>query len=116
MDLNDLSGLLALILAVVAIGKGFYEGKKIQKDASKAGADAITSYEQAADIAAERALKLTKRIKDLEDVVEAQGKELEELKDTLEDVQDWAERLVHQVQSLGGVPVKIRIRKKKAEQ
>lgn len=28
----------------------------------------------------------------------------------LEDVREWAERLVHQVQSLGGDPVKMRIR------
>jgi hypothetical protein len=32
----------------------------------------------------------------------------------LEDVKDWAERLVHQVKSLGGEPVKIRIRQEKA--
>ena len=47
-------------------------------------------------------------------IKEAHALEMEELNAMYADVKDWAERLVLQVKSLGGIPVQIRSRKKQS--
>jgi hypothetical protein len=42
--------------------------------------------------------------------VRLENQQMREKLTELEDVKEWAERLVHQIQSLGGEPVKMRVR------
>jgi len=70
-------------------------------------ADTMAKYQEIADRAAERALKLDERVIELETKVNEQAALIHNLQCENADLRDWAERLVHQVQALGGSPVEI---------
>lgn len=74
----------------------------------KSNADTAATYQQIANRAAERALSLQSQITTLERRIDEQDEEMRKLMCERDDLQEWAERLVHQVQSLGGQPVTFR--------
>lgn len=73
----------------------------------KADREALTAaYAQQIDELKTEASELKLEIKDVKDQLTERDRKLEEL-------QDWAERLVHQVQSLGEIPVPLKPKKPK---
>ena len=111
----------AVILASLAVYKAFraqrYDERLARAASSKGDADAAASYEELADRAASRAIKLQDQIDELRSQDDVQQKEIDDLKADsrekdclIEDLREWAERLVHQVISLGGKPVELRMR------
>ena len=113
----------SIVALVVALKKQPYENKKLDADAAKGFAEAAKLSEEAAQMSASRAAvsaneflayksQTQKQLTDLQCEVGKLKAEIRERDERLEDLQDWCERLVHQVQSYGGVPVKIRTRSK----
>ena len=133
MDISLIVGLVGIISTVTMIIVGLIklpnEKRKIDADAAKSFAEAAKLSEEAAAFSAKRAASsadefeeykqkaeedihlLKIEIESLKANVKERDEKLEFLMCQLDDVQDWAERLVHQVISLGGDPVKIRKRK-----
>ncbi len=100
---------------IVAASSMYVALKKAPVDNENTKVDTATKYQIIADKAAERALKLEQRVIELEQKVDEQdikigSQEGEILKYQREiaDLRDWAERLVHQLQSEDITPVKIR--------
>lgn len=97
-----ITSIAALITAMIGV-LGTYWLQKNQKKLSEA--DTADKYQQIADRAATRALRLEERI----DRLEKENAELEiNYRKVLRDLEiytRWTERLVHQIQSLGHVPV-----------
>jgi regulator of replication initiation timing len=85
-----------------------HETREIDARTDSQDADTAEKYLNIADIAAERALRLESRVKDLEQEVDHLKQANSRLLKENGDLREWAERLVHQVQSLGVEPVKIR--------
>lgn len=127
MNLDLIIGIAGVIGSMAAIflalRKYPHESRNLDAQASKGFAEAAKLSEEAAKLSASRAaislseLEEYKHETNLE--IQALRTEINDLKaelrerdERLEDLRDWAERLVHQVMSLGGEPVKIRKRKK----
>jgi uncharacterized coiled-coil protein SlyX len=117
MDSSILTTLSSLMALLVAAGSMYIALKKAPVDTENTKVDTAQKYQLIADQAAERALKLDKRIVELEQKVdeqdvkiEAQEKEIIRYQHEISDLRDWAERLVHQLQSVDITPVKIRVR------
>jgi len=123
--LLGLGGIGALITALIYVFKVKTENRKAKAETEHTEADTASIYQDIADRSAERSLKLDirvavleslivkqakelQRLPILEAIVEKQAKELQRLREENADLRDWAERLVHQVQGLGGQPVGIR--------
>lgn len=110
------AGVIGSIAAIVlALRKYPYESRNMDASAAKAYAEAAKS---SADRAKEIADEWDAYRKQSETQIENLEKEVRELKislkvrqEELENLRDWAERLVHQVQSLGAVPVAMKNRK-----
>lgn len=129
--------LIAGATAYFTLKKFPHEKRKLDADAAKAFAEAAKLSEEASRLSAQRAADSTKEfdnykimitakldsmqceidtlkevIKERDAQIETLGRERDEaltaMQMQMEDVQDWAERLVFQVKSLGGDPVKIR--------
>lgn len=140
IDLNFIVGIIGILstLSMLVVGliklpaeraKMEAERKKLSSDSAKGFAEAAKISEEAAALSAKRALVATTEFEEyriqvkkemdelhceinkLKDADRAKDIVIEDLLLKLDDVQDWAERLVHQVKSLGGEPVKIRQRK-----
>lgn len=133
LDWNIIIGLVGILstlsMIVLSIVKLPAERKKMNADSAKSFSEAAKISEEAAALSAKRALIATNEfneyklqvkgeieelhceINKLKDSDRAKDLVIEDLLIKLDDVQDWAERLVHQVKSLGGDPVKIRQRK-----
>lgn len=133
LDWNIIIGIVGILstLSMIVLGiiKLPTERKKLNADSAKSFAEAAKISEEAAALSAKRALVACNDLEAYKTMVKAEmeelKKEIEELNERdkkkdeiieglqlqLDDVQDWAERLVHQVKSLGGDPVKIRKRK-----
>jgi len=114
MNTNDwIVIIVAVIGAIGGIG-AFVNGKRaITSDAaSKVTNDALKLLEPYKM----RVVELEKRV----DELEIESREIIKKYSTVcgrnEDLQDWAERLVHQVQSMGAIPVKIRLSRKAQEE
>lgn len=104
--------LVSVMIAVLGTVPGVLawrgQRRKDQAEASKADAEAASTFQEIANKAAIQALGLQKRIADLEARVSEQDSEIRILRCERDDLKDWAERLVHQVQALGGKPVPFR--------
>ena len=87
----------ALVAAYIAI-------RKTPAEVDNLASTTADKWQQIADRAAEKALKLDERVTEMEG-------ELRCMREENEDLRDWAERLVHQIRMLGQEPVKIRERK-----
>jgi SMC interacting uncharacterized protein involved in chromosome segregation len=133
LDWNIIIGLVGILstlsMIVLGIVKLPAERKKMNADSAKSFAEAAKISEEAAALSAKRALAASDDLESYKIQVKVDIDELKceveklkkenKLKDEmivdlqlqLDDVQDWAERLVFQVKSLGGDPVKIRKRK-----
>ena len=113
------SGIVGIISTITMIFIGL---RKAPKEITQLDANAAKSYADAAESSARRAEQACRELDEYKEKTEGELKllhdeiaiikqEREELKLLVDDLQDWAERLVHQVKSLGGDPVKIRKRK-----
>lgn len=109
-------------LLAVAFKKYPAEKRNLDAQAAKGFAEAAKLSEEAARLSATRAetsaiefsaykVKTESRIDELEDKVLVLESEIRERDVVISDLQDWAERLVYQVKSFGGTPVKIRSNK-----
>ena len=121
IDLNAISGYAALALTLIYIYKGWAEGRKTTIDGRKSRADAFTAYEVSIQNAVERAFKTQERLSAAEDKIEKQdivihnqeiiitrqSGEIDELRQSQFDMQDWAERLSDQVRARDEEPVKL---------
>ena len=113
MKVSDIVSILAVLVSLgtllVVWRKMPHETREMDARADGQDAETAGKYLDIADRAAERALKLEKRVTELE----AEVAELKALNENLlndrDDLKDWAERLVHQVKSLGLDPVKLRV-------
>jgi hypothetical protein len=88
---------------------------KLNADSSSASASSAESYAKASEMVALQNVQLLQRVEALEKQQTADQADRDKLKvqlrecqSTIDDLRDWAERLCHQVSSLGGTPVKIR--------
>lgn len=137
-DLNNTASLIAIIGSIVAIWLSIrrtpVELKGLDATTEKTDAETIKIYEEAAALAASRAIELSKQlaaleastaqrladlrkwydaqIKRLQDQIDDRECEIGELRDqlgavvqNLEDIREYAVRLMGQVRSLGGDPV-----------
>jgi hypothetical protein len=129
MTLGDITGVVALLLSIVLIIKGFFESRNLQKTGGNIDSSTIANLQKALNEAvdlnrtipeqmASFEIKLTQQETEhkleISRIKEAHALEMEELNAMYADVKDWAERLVLQVKSLGGIPVQIRSRKKQS--
>lgn len=110
---------ITLIVAIVgvlgSITSLYLSMRKAPKELKRmdidTGAQALETTERALQIASDAAEQIQAVRKELEELSHKYFAMQTELDETKEDVlryQDWAERLVHQVQSLGAEPVKIK--------
>lgn len=118
MTLGDFTGIASLILVLVAIWKGWFEGRNLQRTGENLSADLMSKYQEMVDNSLDRGLHLSKRITELETADRQKAEEIRTLKERdiqkdkrirdlevdLSDMRDWAHRLVAQVESLGLTP------------
>jgi len=109
----------SILVAIAAVLGALVTYRKYRPETRASEADTAAKYQQVADLAAERALKLDARVQQLEgqvaaqrELIDEQQQELHTLRCENDDLRDWAERLVSQVKSLGGDPVRVRAREK----
>lgn len=107
MTLTDIASFIAVIGSFVSI---YIVYRKLPHETHGIDASAVESYERAVTSAANRAVKLEERISHLEKITADQNDRIDALEQENSDLRDWVERLVHQVQSLGHDPVKMRKR------
>jgi predicted RNase H-like nuclease (RuvC/YqgF family) len=114
----QVSDVIAIMAALISLGsmllvwrKMPHETREMDARTDSTEADTADKFMTIANRAAERVIVLENRVKELET-------EVAQLKDynrqchlEREDLKDWAERLVHQIQSMGVEPVKLRKRK-----
>lgn len=127
LDINLIIGLVGILstLSMIVLGlvKFPAERKKLNADTVKGLAEAAKISEEAAALSAIRATKEAAKLDEYKACVEARIVEMEnkiqelerinkEKDEIIEALQDWAERLVYQVKSLGGVPVPLKQKRK----
>jgi len=96
--IGALPGVLALIV----------QSKKRNAEIDCAEAEAAESYASVAKSYAAEVISLRKEINELRKELFETKKQVRDQDREIQDLRDWAERLVHQVQSLGSVPVEMR--------
>ena len=105
MSVVDIASTLTLIGAVItlilAYRKAPHENRSLDAGAAKV-------YQETAQLAAEHANRLEARIVILEQRTASQEERILALEAENADLKDWARRLVNQVISLGGSPVKLK--------
>ena len=115
MDTPTIVAVIASITAIlIAVFKAPAERREVGSRAESQEADTAEKYQRIASQAADKALKLNERVEQLEIMVEELQADLKRKELENEDMRDWAERLVHQVKSMGGQPVVIRQKGKAA--
>lgn len=125
--IDTLSKLIPVIISVIAllvtILKKPHEMRKLDAESVKADAEAASSYAEAAKTYSDEVLKLRAELNQERcaraSLEETWTKRLDELKGDMvklrqenAEYKDWAERLSHQVISLGAEPVPFRPRPK----
>jgi hypothetical protein len=93
----------SLIIAIPGIYALYLQFKKQRYDEAKTGGEALTIYMTKCDELAQENKLLSDRQTETE-------RKINSLETLVDDLRDWAERLCHQVISLGGTPVKMRQR------
>ncbi len=119
MSIELIIGIVSIFGSLSAIALSLrkypFESRNMDALAAKSYAEAArSSADRAKEIAGEfekYQLETESELKRLNDEIRSLKITLKERQETLEDLRDWAERLVHQVQSLGSEPVKMRQRK-----
>jgi DNA-directed RNA polymerase alpha subunit len=119
----DISAIISLIGGIVSIGSVitiiWVSIKKTPHETKSIDAEIMVKYAALVKEGTEQALQQNKGITDLEIEVKCLKKSLLDSEDlrteqalTIDNLQDWADRLVHQVKSLGGTPVQMRKQKR----
>jgi predicted RNase H-like nuclease (RuvC/YqgF family) len=108
MNLLDWAGIGGLIMGMAAIITALIARFKAPAERSQTQAGTAEIYDRIAQGAAMRALKLDERVDALEKENNILKSRIIRQEEMIADLRDWAERLAHQVQSLGGTAVKIR--------
>ena len=85
--------------------------KKLNADANSEDASAIESYANATRTYAEEVKNLRTEVAELRNSLDERDAVIREQATHIEDLKDWADRLVHQVKSYGATPVPFRQRK-----
>lgn len=113
MDFAVIIGVTSAIGSISAILISIF---KQPHEVKNVDADTVKKYAEAASLSADRAQTIVeefnayrKQSEEKINTLQAKVLELEKYKDENEVLRDWAERLVHQVQSLGGSPVPMKI-------
>jgi len=86
------------------------ENRKTESDTDLAQASTAESYARAADIQARRFIEIAKRLEDAERRIDDLERREKDYNLMIDDLKDWVERLCHQIQMLGSVPVEMRKR------
>lgn len=105
MTVVEVASLAAIIVSIASI---IISWRKAPHESNKFDADASKTFEEGAALAAGRANRLEERIVSLETKIQDQDKRIRHLEEENTRLNDWAMRLVSQVRSLGGQPVKMR--------
>ena len=98
---------IALVASFVAILVSLF---KTKPEIRALSGDSAESYSEAAKNYAEQVVKLQERLTKAEESLATVMGEINELRKENGDLRDWAERLTHQVKSLGAVPVAMRVK------
>lgn len=122
--MNDPITLIVAIVGVLGSAFSLYLSmrkapKELKRMDIDTGSQALQSTERALKIANDAAEQVQEVRMELEALTTryiAMQTELDETKEDVLRYQDWAERLVHQVQSLGAEPVKIKPKRLKEKQ
>ena len=110
-DLTEIGVILSLLVGLGSLGWQIYREKnKMPAENQQARGNASESFARAAQIEADHSIEINKRLELAEQKLEALEKNEKEYKVVIEDLQDWSERLCHQVHALGGTPVQLRKR------
>lgn len=97
-----------VIAIIISIGAAILSWRKAPHDNRAADGGAAEAFERAASSMAERNIELMKRITDFECEIKRLGSQLTIELERSRKLEDWAIRLVHQVQTYpDGIPVKI---------
>ena len=107
----DAGGIAALVTSFVALLGAYLAWRKTKPETRVLDGDAAESYQRIASQSAKRELELMAKIDVLEKRVDELAEQLEDAIKRAEKFEDWARRLVHQVRSLGAVPVPLDVTK-----
>lgn len=116
MDSSTLTALgviASIILGLMSLGwQAYRERQKLPGEVKASNGQASESYATAARMTAEENIELKKRLAEAEERLNAIEENTRALKKLIEDqaqiildLREWAERLCHQIQSLGAIPV-----------
>jgi Tfp pilus assembly protein PilO len=101
--------------ALIMLGGWYILWRKAKPEIDKTDAEARSEDANAAEASAtavklyaEELTSVRKELKELRAELDSRDSIILDLKTVLDDTKDWAERLSHQVISLGAVPVKFR--------
>lgn len=113
MSISEAIALIASFGALLGTGAGVYIAwRKTPAEKRQLDSGAAEKWEGIASRSAQRIATLEKRVDELEATIEtiqrADGEQIAQLEIERDELKSWAERLVHQVQSLGGQPVALR--------
>jgi predicted nucleic acid-binding Zn-ribbon protein len=98
---------IAIIASLVAIGVSVI---KTKPEIRSINGETAESYSQAARNYADEVVNLQTRLTKAEQSLASVMGEVNDLRKQNEDLREWAERLTHQIKSLGAEPVAIRMR------
>lgn len=135
MTIGDISGLIAVVISLIgvyiALRRAPFEFRKLGTAADASKADTAGKYQEIADRAAERALKLDEQVVQLQTISQKQGGEIralrtenDQMRETINEqgceirglrndnteLRVWSARLTQQVIELNGIPVPMRIK------
>lgn len=106
MELDIALKVIAAMVSILTVVFGFYGAYWLnQRQKPISEAETAAKYQQIADLAANRALRLEERIDKLEKSNVELKEKYAEVKKELDSYKRWTERLVHQIKSLGHEPV-----------
>jgi hypothetical protein len=98
---------VAIIASLVAVGLSIV---KTKPEIRSINGETAESYSQAASNYAAQVVDLQTRLSKAEQGLAVVMGEVNELRKNNADLREWAERLTHQVKSMGGDPVQMRVR------
>jgi len=99
--------IIAIVGSVIAIALSIL---KTKPEIRSINGETAESYSQAARNYADQVVDLQTRLSKAEQSLSVIMGEVNQLRKQNEDLREWAERLTHQVKSMGGEPVQMRVR------
>lgn len=104
--------IIAILASIIAVALSIL---KTKPEIRSINGETAESYSQAARNYADQVVDLQTRLSKAEHSLAAIMGEVNELRKNNADLREWAERLTHQVKSLGGDPVQMRVRPEAAK-